>query len=219
MAISPINELPSSAQPLERVTTHSTKHNLFPYSALNDSNNENPSPFIFNGISSMNQRSRSDDITEAFQTKDSDAALSIIAMPPTTAGFASSRKHNAVCDYNFMLQKFPAASLRFEHQSPNPKQLNFQTSQCLGQEQEQEIQEGFVPQYAVAHRYRASTAAQYNHFSGRGRGVFDFHHSRRIKIFLGYLKDIDSVPEDVRYWHDETCFIIKDRFPKVRSHD
>ncbi|KAF9930091.1 hypothetical protein BGZ67_005995 [Mortierella alpina] len=211
MSISPFTESPSSTQTLETSAAHPTKHNHIPYSILSDSNDENPSLFLFNSISSRNKTSRSDDVTEVIHTSDPDVVSTMVAMPPPTADFSSSRRHDAnVCDYTSMLQKFSTASLRLELQSPNQRQTNFLSPQCLGQEQGQESQGGFVP--------RASKA-QYNHFSNRQRNVFDFHHSTRIKIFLGYLEDIDTVPEDVRYWHDETCFIIKDRYPKVRAHN
>ncbi|KAF9897319.1 hypothetical protein BX616_005805 [Lobosporangium transversale] len=42
-------------------------------------------------------------------------------------------------------------------------------------------------------------------------------HDRK-SVFLPYVKDIDAIPEDVRYWHDEKHFIIKDRFPKSTVH-
>ncbi|KAI1297551.1 hypothetical protein EDD11_007096 [Mortierella claussenii] len=40
----------------------------------------------------------------------------------------------------------------------------------------------------------------------------------RIKIFLPYVENVANIPEDVRYWHDETHFIIKDRYPKSTVH-
>ncbi|KAG0350646.1 hypothetical protein BGZ54_003696 [Gamsiella multidivaricata] len=39
----------------------------------------------------------------------------------------------------------------------------------------------------------------------------------RIRVFLKYVEDIETIPEDVRYWHDEQHFIIKDRYPKVKQ--
>ncbi|KAF9571187.1 hypothetical protein EC968_000875 [Mortierella alpina] len=218
MVISPIPNSPSSAQSLEKSAAYTIKHDHDPCSVVGDSNDENPSLFLSNSISSRNQGSRSDTVTEVFQTRDLEGSLSTLTMSPPPADFASSRRHDTIGDYNSMLQKFSAPSFRLEHQSPNQKQANSMSPQYQRSEKEQEIHKGFVPRFAAAHRYRASQA-QYSHFSGRQRALFDFQHTTRIKIFLGYLEDIDTVPEDVRYWHDDTCFIIKDRYPKVSLHN
>ncbi|KAI8598723.1 hypothetical protein EDD21DRAFT_179734 [Dissophora ornata] len=43
------------------------------------------------------------------------------------------------------------------------------------------------------------------------------HTNERVLKFLAYVEDIETIPEDVKYWHDDTHFIIKDRFPKVKK--
>ncbi|CAO3566969.1 unnamed protein product [Mortierella alpina] len=218
MVISPITMSLSSTSTLEESTPHPSKHNHTPCSVQGDSNTENPSLFLFNSISSRNKGPHSHDATEVDQTSHPSVALSTVAVPPLAADFASSRRHDAESDYTSMLQQFSTASLRLDHQSLYQKRTNFLSPQCPGQGRENNVtQEGFVPRYAAAHSHRVFKA-QYNHFHYRQRGWIDFHHLARIRIFLGYLEDIDTVPEDVRYWHDDTCFIIKDRYPKAMVH-
>lgn len=73
--------------------------------------------------------------------------------------------------------------------------------------------------------------SSFTHYSnGHHRGQWHFKNkyynhpppphwnTDRLHNFLKYVDDIDSVPEDVRYWHDETLFIIKDRYPKATAH-
>ncbi|KAF9354071.1 hypothetical protein BGX34_011230 [Mortierella sp. NVP85] len=42
--------------------------------------------------------------------------------------------------------------------------------------------------------------------------------SARLHNFLKYVEDIEAIPDDVRHSHDETVFIIKDKFPKATVH-
>ncbi|KAG0300370.1 hypothetical protein BGZ98_009235 [Dissophora globulifera] len=56
-----------------------------------------------------------------------------------------------------------------------------------------------------------------NYYPRRWAKPFKKFNDRRLR-FLPYVQSIESIPEDVRYWHDESHFIIKDRYPKAKVH-